>query len=93
MLTQSHFGKCLLLCSLVLVAGCATNVDGSITMGQLESPAWWSTASEKTIEKHFDVLQPHELCIKWAANPYNERIRAEISKSLLRRSLNPLLCY
>lgn len=76
-----------------LISGCATNVDGSITLGQLESPAWFDTASEKTIERHFDSFQPHELCIKWAANPRHERIRREISASLMRRNMNPLLCY
>lgn len=93
MLTKLHSARCLLLCSLAVVAGCATNVDGSMSLGALESPAWWHSASTKTIETHFDSLQPHELCIKWAANSYNERMRAEISKSLMRRNLNPLLCY
>jgi len=88
-----HSGRWALVTFVAVLAGCATNVDGSITLGALESHAWWDTASTQTIKTHFDSLQPHELCIKWAANPYNERMRAEISKSLMRRNLNPLLCY
>lgn len=81
---------------IVLVAlsatGCATNKDGTTSFGMVESRAWFDTASRETIENHFDEMQVHELCIRWAETK-SSVIRKEISGSLMRRKMDPLLCY
>ena len=83
--------RVLIMGVVVLLSGCATNVDGTTTIGQIESPAWFGTASQKTIEAHYDAMEPHQLCIRWAET--RTRVRNQISNSLKRRGMNPLYCY
>ncbi len=81
-----------MLCASLSMIGCATNIDGTTTIGQIESHAWFNNASQKTIEAHYDAMEAHQLCIRWAETK-NTRVRNEISNSLKRRGMNPLFCY
>jgi hypothetical protein len=76
----------------VFLAGCAMNKDGTTSFGMIESKAWYDTASRKTIEGHFNEMQTHAPCIRWAETR-SSIVRKEISGALIRRDMNPLLCY
>jgi len=82
----------LLLAALVL-AGCATHPDGSVTLGAVESPFWHERAPRAEIDKHYDDMETYQLCILWEKSRNKEYVREEISKSLKRRGDNPLRCY
>lgn len=83
------------VCALMaLVAtGCATNSDGSVTMGLKGSIGWHESAPRKDIEAYYDAMEVHQLCITWADKYNRTDVRNEISSSLRRRGMNPLLCY
>lgn len=75
------------------LGGCATNSDGSTTVGMKGSPAWHDNAPRRDVEAYYDSMPVHELCIMWSDKKDRTDVRKEISNSLLRRKLNPLLCY
>lgn len=77
----------------ILVSGCATNSDGSVTAGVVGSPWWHEKAPRKDIEIYYDSMEPHQLCILWEEKRGRSDVRNEISLSLKRRGMNPLLCY
>lgn len=79
------------------LSGCATNTDGSMTFGAKGSPGWIESAPKDDVKAYFDNMKPHELCILWQREKREGRIREpilnQISLSLERRGMNPLLCY
>lgn len=77
---------------ILLLSGCATNSDGSTTVGARGSPAWIALAPQKDVQEHFDKMEVHELCILWRRDGRSEVLN-QISLSLKRRGMNPLLCY
>lgn len=77
----------------VVLAGCATNSDGSTTLGVKGSPAWHDSAPRKDVEAYYDQMEVHDLCILWDRTRNKPEIRSEISLSLKRRGLDPLRCY
>ena len=81
----------------VVLSACATNSDGSTTLGRQGSPAWIESAPKKDVDEYFDSMKPHELCILWQrerrAGQIREPILNQIALSLERRGMNPLLCY
>lgn len=83
----------LLTVTSLVVSACATNSDGSTTIGARGSPAWIALAPQKDVQEHFDKMQVHELCILWQKERNREEILNQISLSLKRRGMNPLLCY
>lgn len=74
-------------------SGCASNSDGSMTLGVKGSPAWHSSAPRKDIELYYDDMEVHDLCILWDRTRNLPEVRREISLSLKRRGLDPLRCY
>lgn len=78
---------------IIALAGCATNSDGSTTLGVKGSPFWHDNAPRKDVQAHYDAMPTHELCILWAEKRGRTDVRKEISESLIRRKMNPLYCY
>lgn len=76
-----------------LVVGCATNSDGSVSLGVVGSPFWHEKAPQKDVHAYYDAMQVHELCILWAEKYDRRDVRKAISESLIRRNMNPLRCY
>lgn len=79
--------------AVALLTACAVNKDGSTSLGIVMSPAWHDYAPRADVNEHYDKMETHELCILWADSAKKTYIRKEISLSLRRRGLNPLLCY
>lgn len=73
--------------------GCASNSDGTVSMGVKGSPAWHDNAPRKDVQAYYDAMPAHELCILWAEKRNRSDVRKEISESLIRRKMNPLYCY
>ncbi len=86
------FRYALVACAALLV-GCATNSDGSVSLGMVGSPAWHSSAPQKDVYAYYDAMPVHELCILWAEKYNRSDVRKAISESLIRRNMNPLRCY
>ena len=84
-------------CVIFLIYSCTPNSQGGYTIGVEGSPAWYKTAPRSDINAYWDKWATYELCIKWeekypgSSNNW-ERIRKEISQTLIRRSMDPLYC-
>ena len=58
---------------------------------------WFATAPRNEINAYMDRYETYELCILWESNypgsgAHWRDSRAEISKTLLRRDIDPLYC-
>jgi hypothetical protein len=88
-------GVVVALCIGLYIQGCATNSDGSTTIGVKGSPGWIESAPKRDVDAYFDAMQLHELCILWQVETRDRRneVLNQIALSLQRRGRNPLLCY
>ncbi|MFN7323064.1 MAG: hypothetical protein ACK5SP_02205 [bacterium] len=77
----------------ILIAGCSTTQDGSITAGMKGSYMWHKTAPPSEVAAHYDAMPVYKLCILWQRNRDETYVQEAISQSLQRRGENPLKCY
>ena len=81
----------------LLLSGCATNKDGSYSLGLEGSLTWHATAGHQELDANFLKSGVEEICHnwKWAGN-YDENLRIRnrnaMKEVLKTKGEDPLIC-
>ncbi len=80
-----------------LLAGCATNTDGTFSMGVKGSAPWHATAGHQELLSYYLESDVDEICHIWKQlEDYNRdmrvRNRKAMKEALISKKIDPLFC-